>query len=680
MASGRVAGITVCVTVAALGLTAAGFSAAQARVLATRRPTRAELSAAAAAGVAQRWERAAAAAIFPATVRYTSGLQTTEKATRLAIGRGRVCAVALDATLRPAARADHCAAGVRATYTDALRGTVYTAGVLAFPDAADAAAFYGAVTVSAYPATGLNALPVAGTAAALFGDKARQAAAAQVAGPYVVLAVAGYADGRPALNSAERRDAVFHPGDSLVDDIAGRIARPVTAGCGTSEWACSQGDLPVPPPTFSEIRSYEMAMLGQIGVPDAWTASQGSGVTVAVLDTGVDPDAPDLTGGVTTGPDYTRGADPAGYQPPHEHGTYIASIIAGHGSGADDESGVVGVAPRARVLSVRVILDDGEPGMAKYNSRARYAKAIGRGIYYAVAHGAKVINMSLGSEQPTGYLRTAIGHALRSGVVVVASAGNSGTSGGYAPYVYPASFSGVIAVAAATDSGTRAAFSEQNAGVVLAAPGVGVLGDGPGGEYLDAEGTSPSAAIVSGVAALIKSRYPKLSPALVEQALITSTTHRPHAGYSVNTGFGEVDAAAALAAASRLAGAPAARGLSPAARFASAPGPIQVTHRDMALVAGYAGAAGGGLLCTLAALALLVFIARQQPRRRAAVGVGGITGTGIPDTATPDAEGARPPDLYGWLLIAERYRMPRKTSRPRRALTTRGRGSPPRSG
>jgi type VII secretion-associated serine protease mycosin len=656
VASGRAVGITVCAAVAALGLTAAVFGVTQARALAIRRPTPAELSAAAAAGVAQRWEREDAGAIFPATVRYTSDLQTTEKATRLAIGTGRACATALDATLRAAATANHCAAGLRATYTDALGGAVYTVGVLAFPDAADASAFYGTVTVSAYPATGLNALPVAGTAAALFSDKARQAAAAQLAGPYVVLAVAGYADGRPARNPAERRDGVFGPADSVVDDIAGRLAQPVTVGCGTSEWACAQGDLPVPPPTYSQIREYEMAMLDQIGVPDAWQASEGSGVTVAVLDTGVDPQAPDLTGVVATGPDYTRGADPAGYQPPYEHGTYIASIIAGHGSGPGDGDGVVGVAPEASILSVRVILDDGEPGMSKYNSEARYAKAIGKGVYYAVAHGAKVINMSLGSEEPTGYLRTAIGYALRSGVVVVASAGNSGTSGGFAPYVYPASFSGVIAVAAVTDSGTRASFSEQNAGVVLAAPGVGVVGDGPGGEYLDAEGTSPSAAIVSGVAALIKARYPNLSPALVEQALITTTRHRPRPGYSVNTGFGEVNAAAALAAAGRLAATPAATGLSPAAHFAPVPGPIQVTDRDTALVAGYAGAAGSGLLCTLAALALLRAIARGKPRRRAAFPAGVITSTGILDAAIPDAGAAGPPDTYDpgprWLPAA----------------------------
>lgn len=615
MAVGRVVGISVCATVAALGLTVAGFGGLQARALMTRRPTRAELAAAAAAGVAQRWEREDAGAVFPATLGYQTDLQTSEKATRLGIGTGRDCAAAVDATLRHSAARYRCVAGLRATYADALGGLVYTVGVLAFPDSSDATGFFGEVSTSNYPATGLNALPVAGTAAGLFRDGQRQSSDAQLAGTYVVLAVGGYADGRRAQAGTERRDVDFDPEDYLVSAVASRLARPAAVRCGGTEWTCLAGDTPITPPSYEQIRPYEMAMLNQISVPAAWRSSEGAGVTVAVLDTGVAPDAPDLPGVVTTGPDYTLGADPAGYQPPHEHGTYIASIIAGRGDGPGNAQGIIGVAPRAHILSVRVILDDGEPGMAAYNSDPRYVNAIGKGIYYAVRHGAQVVNMSLGSEEPTSYLRAAVGYALRAGVVVVASAGNNGTASGFAPYIYPAAFSGVIAVAAVSGSGKRASFSEQNASVVLAAPGVGVMGDGPANDFLDAEGTSPSAAIVSGVAALIKSRYPALSPALVEQALVTTTTDRPGGGYDVGTGAGEVDAAAALAAAGRLAAAAPAKSLAAAARFAPAPGPIEVTHRDAAEAAGYAGAAGSGLVLTLAALVLLVVVMRRRPAR-----------------------------------------------------------------
>jgi subtilisin family serine protease len=630
--TGRAVRLTACATAAVAGLAVAVVAGGHAHAMDTATPTRAELSAAAAAGIAQRWERMPSGAIFPATIGYTSDLSTRETASRVGIDPANGCANAVDGTLRALAVRDGCVAGLRADYTDQMRGSVYTIGVLAFGSAARAAAFYTRLPRDGYPATGLRAFAVPGTPAALFDDSARQASAARRAGPYVVLAVAGYSDGRPAATAAERRNSVFYPASQLVSAVAAPLTRPLTVRCGTTEWACGTihlvvgarvlrggvpGSVPVPPPTLAQIRPQELRALGQIDAPGAWRISLGAGVTIAVLDTGVDTAAPDLAGSVITGPDYTVGADPAGYRPPLLHGTYIASLIAGHGSGPGDQLGVIGVAPRARILSVRVILDDGEPGTAAYDEDPRYANAIGKGIYYAVAHGATVINMSLGSQQPTAYLRAAVAHALANGVVVVASAGNDGTASGFDPYVYPASFTGVIAVAAVTSSGSRASFSEQNAAVVLSAPGVDVLGAGPKREYLDAEGTSPAAALVSGVAALIKSRYPTLSPALVQQALITTATRRPPGGYSTGTGFGEVDAVTALAAAARLAAVRPPTGLAPAARFVSGPalsavGPIQVVPRDGASIDGYTAAAGVGALCALAALAALPVLARRR--------------------------------------------------------------------
>jgi subtilisin family serine protease len=121
---------------------------------------------------------------------------------------------------------------------------------------------------------------------------------------------------------------------------------------------------------------------------------------VAVLDTGVDASVPDLAGSVTVGPNEVPGVDPPGYQPPYEHGTYIASLIAGHGSGPGRQSGIIGIAPAARILSVRVILDDSEPGFGKFANQPA-DDAVSNGIRYAVQHGADVINMSLGSISPT---------------------------------------------------------------------------------------------------------------------------------------------------------------------------------------------------------------------------------------------------------------------------------------
>jgi type VII secretion-associated serine protease mycosin len=372
-----------------------------------------------------------------------------------------------------------------------------------------------------------------------------------------------------------------------------------------------------------QARASDLAELAAIDVPAAWRVTRGRGVTVGVLDTGVNGSVPDLRGSVTPGPDFARGADPPGYHPPHWHGTFIASLIAGHGSGPGRASGVVGVAPAARILSVRVILDDDEPGFPIYNAIAHYEDAIASGIRYAVRHGVAVINMSLGSASAAMPVRAAIGYAISHGVVVVASAGNNGAPPGTSSrYSYPASFTGVISVGAVGEDHQRAPFSDRNASVVISAPGVAVVGAAPGGGYLAVNGTSPAAAFVAGVAALIRSRYPRLRPALVRQALVSSARHRPAGGYSRGAGFGEVDAAGALVAAARLAAQRPEPGLAPAAHFGPrpAPGPIRVVHRDTARIAGserLALTGAAGFLIALAALAVVIFRSARRPVRPA---------------------------------------------------------------
>jgi type VII secretion-associated serine protease mycosin len=392
--------------------------------------------------------------------------------------------------------------------------------------------------------------------------------------------------------------------------LGARLAAGLVAIPGLAVTPASSG----PAIAVQSIRSAEQSQLGAISAPAAWAVTRGSGVTVAVLDTGVDASVPDLAGSVITGPDETVGVDPRGYHPPHLHGTYIASLIAGHGSGAGRQSGVIGIAPAAKILSVRVILDETEPGFNEFADESANDDAIGNGIRYAVQHGAGVINMSLGSTAPTQNLRASLAYAATRGVVVVAAAGNDGAAqSGYTPFSYPAAFPGVIAVAAVSLHGDRAAFSDDNSSVVLSAPGVNVVGAGPGGSYLEADGTSPASAFVAGVAALIRARYPALTPFQVERAMVSTATRRPHGGYSPGTGFGEVDALAALTAAGHLAAAHAEPGLAASAPFAH-PGPIQVVHRDGARITGYTVAA---IVLVLAFLALLVVLAVRirRPRR-----------------------------------------------------------------
>ncbi|WP_433181624.1 S8 family serine peptidase [Actinoallomurus sp. CA-150999] len=301
------------------------------------------------------------------------------------------------------------------------------------------------------------------------------------------------------------------------------------------------------------VRDREQWVLDALGAPQAWQTTKGKGVTVAVLDTGVDGSHHDLTGTVNAGPDFISDVAP---DPGRLHGTWMASLIAGHGHGSN--AGVIGVAPESRLLSLRVIADPSEKGYKSFRDSPEYRAALPKAIRYAADHGADVINMSLGGPSAGREERSAIAYAISKGVVVVASAGNDGDrktdKDGFTRLSYPAAFPGVIAVAAMTRRGVPAKFSDRNASVQVAAPGADVVGAGPGNSYWIGEGTSQAGALVSGVVALIRSRYHDLPPALVAQAITASTKGRPAAGYDASVGFGEVNAAAALTAADRLQG------------------------------------------------------------------------------------------------------------------------------
>jgi subtilisin family serine protease len=162
-------------------------------------------------------------------------------------------------------------------------------------------------------------------------------------------------------------------------------------------------------------------------------------------------------------------------------------------------------------------------------------------------------------------------------VVVIASAGNSGAPSDTSavPFSFPANYSGVISVAAVDQHGKVANFSSENLSVQLAAPGVGVPTQGRYDQYWLVSGTSPACALVAGVAALIKSKYPGLPPDLVVRALITTTAPRPPKGWDSQEGFGIVDAAAALAKAGQLAaGQPTVTTIPLAFRFGGGPSAV----------------------------------------------------------------------------------------------------------
>ena len=275
--------------------------------------------------------------------------------------------------------------------------------------------------------------------------------------------------------------------------------------------------------------------LGGLHVRQTWPSTQGAGITVAVLGTGVDPRHPDLTGSVTTGPDFSgSGRTPAG---PFWgiNGTEVAGAIAGHGHGTGRTDGLLGVAPMAKILSIRVSLEFNDPLNSARAIARRLPGAIASGIIYAVDHGARIIDLPLdpGTAGLTGQgnpaaaggspaEQTAVAYALHKNVVLVAPAGDDGQGPDLTDH--PAAYTGVIAVGAIARNGQLAPFSSRHSYVSLTAPGVGLAAAAPPDDYARISSTSTSSGIVAGVAALIRSRFPHLSAAQVGQALTGGST------------------------------------------------------------------------------------------------------------------------------------------------------------
>ncbi|MEW2357238.1 S8 family serine peptidase [Spirillospora sp. NPDC029432] len=419
------------------------------------------------------------------------------------------------------------------------------------------------------------------------------------------------------------------------------------AGGAAAALALAAVLVPAAPAGADEVRDRQRPMIRTLDLENAWKTTRGRGVTVAVVDSGVDADQADLKGSVTTGPNMLAAVD-GRTRPTRLHGTGMASLIAGHGHGPGGRDGVIGVAPEARILAIRSLAEPEDPSFPLFRSSERAEGAVARGIRYAADRGADVINLSLGKYQDNPEEREAIGYAIGKGTVVVAAAGNDGDKrsrlddDGFAPYSYPASYPGVIAVAATDDEHRRAAFSNTNYSVLVSAPGAGVPVAAPGGDYVLTNGTSDSTALVSGIAALIRSRHPKMPPTLVAQALIQGTRHNPGSTYDAEVGYGEVNAARSLAAADGLTKPRAGASGKPARqRFgAGDPGPVSVIPRPawvngIIIVVTTAGVAGAVI-----ALIITITLHRRNPKRRAGPAP---AGPAPPAAAGPAPDPWRPP-------------------------------------
>ena len=365
--------------------------------------------------------------------------------------------------------------------------------------------------------------------------------------------------------------------------------------------------------------------LSSMHVTSAWSSSRGSGVSVALLSTGVLTSHPDLTDSVTTGPDYTGSGETSASNTWGIEGTSAASIIAGHGDNIGDAAGIIGVAPAAKILSVRVAFDAADGLNESATAVGRLPDAIAQGIRYAVAQGAKVIDLPLDPSTlasdgaATGGLsaaaggsaaeRSAVSYAVSKGVVLVAPAGDNGDDGNTS--TFPASYPDVIAAGAVDQHGALAIFSTREPYVALTAPGSGVTAASRPSGYRNMSTTDAASAMVAGIAALIRSRYPGLTSSQVRQALITGSARSAAAGNQAGAGAGTVDALKAMQAAAAIASPPppTARPSAPAtpkpavvAPLTARPKPSTVGMAKSALR--YAACAAGGLIVLLLGLLL----------------------------------------------------------------------------
>jgi subtilisin len=212
-----------------------------------------------------------------------------------------------------------------------------------------------------------------------------------------------------------------------------------------------------------------------MGVEKRWKKGLGQGVRVAVIDTGIDGSHPDLKDQVKGGVKLVKG-------PMNGHGTHVAGTIAAIGKG------IYGVAPAASLYDVRAFDSSGNAAVSD----------IIKGIDWSIKNNMQVVNMSFGMPESSQALERIVEQANRSGITLVASAGNNGGA-----LDYPARYAGVTAVGAIDENGKLAKFSSHGIGMNKTAPGVNIFSAWPGGEYKTLDGTSMAAAHMSGLAALL---------------------------------------------------------------------------------------------------------------------------------------------------------------------------------
>jgi len=271
--------------------------------------------------------------------------------------------------------------------------------------------------------------------------------------------------------------------------------------------------------------------INKIGANTAWDSTQGAGVTIAILDSGVDAAHPDLAGnlvpGYNTYDNNTNTADVCG------HGTKVAGSAA---AVTNNATGVAAVAGQAKIMPMRIA----------YNSSGAcygWISSIASAVTWAADHGARIANISYANMPATASVISASNYMRSKGGLVFVSAGNYNRDEGFTPTT------SMIAVSATDSADNRSSFSSYGSFVSLSAPGTGIYTTVQGGGYGAVNGTSFASPVAAAVGALVMAANPSLTPDQVQNILFTTAVDLGTAGRDIYFGYGRVNAAAAVAAA-----------------------------------------------------------------------------------------------------------------------------------
>ena len=395
--------------------------------------------------------------------------------------------------------------------------------------------------------------------------------------------------------------------------------------------------------------------------------ARGNGVTVAVVDSGVDPHQVDLQGSLVPGVNVTVPDSPTsdtGDTSSLYHGTSVAADIAAHAHGdANNPQGMYGLATQAKIMPIK----DG--------SDSATSAATAAGIRYAVDHGARVINLSEASTSQATAVTDAIDYALSKNVVVVAGAGNTAGPGGNNAANTYATVPGVIDVSAIAQNGTMDQYSHSGSDVTVAAPGVNIEVPYPNGQYGMRSGTSQAAPWVSAEAALIIGKHPDWTAGQVVRVIIGNTAQGGGKRVDDHVGYGVIDPLKALGAAapsdtSNPLGGPAAGAGQSSAPTAGGTGgsggatapstPAAASSSKSSNIGLYAGLGVGVLVL----IGLIVFlITRGKNNNGSGGGGGGGGGNGyFPPTPGPGGQYAQPPQSQQYPASSPSYGAPGSAS------------------